>query len=327
MPPHTHRYLSIASVVFLSTVFLPEVSAAATNKNIKMECSQDEHVFSSAHGQFRLNICSPTAEAVTPAIETDSENPVLGELRFISGEATNKVTATWPFEVDMLSAWVGGEGLQFWDGHIMTLDIGTERNGVLYIANWTGKKFVMTEYPYRTGDEDAMTLRWEKDAFLVHTPPDGERRLMVQNADTETPGKFSQETLTCTFTDGNQAIHSLALGIDTASMVTKLAYTTLRPATLGDSRFLCGVYASRDDNLQDESEWTDGQHGNVTVAINGEGTVAKVENWTDYVHIARDNNRYTLRFDVDTPLFCDSGADMAETVTLVRGNKTCHDVQ
>ncbi|KAA0910912.1 hypothetical protein [Pusillimonas sp. ANT_WB101] len=276
MAPHTHRYLSIASVVILTTVFLPEVSSAAANKNFKMECSQDEQVFSSAHGQFRLDICSPTADAVTPATETDTENPVLGEQRFISGEATNTVTTAWPFEVDMLSAWVGGEGLQFWDGHIMTLDIGTERNGILYIANWTGKTFVMTEYPYRTGDEDTMTLRWEKDAFLIHTPSDGERRLVVQNTDTETPGKFSQETAACTFTDDNQAIHSLALGIDTAGLVTKLAYTALRPATLGDSRFLCGVYASRDDNLQDESEWTDGQHGNLTVAINGEGTVARV---------------------------------------------------
>ncbi len=166
---------------------------ALTALKTPMDCPADDEVFSSAQGTFQLLICTPL-----PPDDTDDkpfENmPKWGQLRFIHQDPKGQETTTyWPIELDWLSSWVGGEGLQFWGNHLMTLDIGSERGGILYIANWTGKQFVISEYLYMTGDEDSMTLSWEPRGFIVDTVPDGVQRLVMHTNNDPMLGKFTQK--------------------------------------------------------------------------------------------------------------------------------------
>lgn len=298
----------------------------SAERQIKLDCPSSEQVFSSPQGEFRLVICTPAAVPEPDKDPSEWIAPMAGgELRFIHTRSGQETTTTWPIETDMLSAWVGGEGAQFWGEHIMTLDIGTERNGYLFIANWNGQAFVVSEYYYRTGDEDAMTLNWQDGDFLIDTPPDGQRRLIAQGVESAAPGTFTQEILSCTSGTGTteDISHTLSLAIDTAGRVTTLSYLSsfTRPDG-GETPFTCTVNATRDDY---ETEWIDSPSGDTVVGIDGEGMMPVGEPYppeVDHVQIKRNKNNYALRFDVDVALFCDLGS-MAKSLTLERGNPSC----
>lgn len=210
----------------------------------------------------------------------------------------------------------------------MTLDIGSERGGILYIANWNGERFVVSEYFYMTGDEDSMTLSWEPKGFLVDTIPDGVRLLVMQGNNEPKPGEFIQETLSCTIqsNDRPQPQHMLQLAVDTSGLVTSLSYQSSWTMA-GTDPFRCHVHATRDDY---ETEWNDSDDGKTTIAINVEGTEdndnASPAN-LDYVHVTRSNSNYKIRFNVDIALFCEASGIMAKELTLGKTIAQCLDVK
>lgn len=314
------------TALFIAALSSGATQAATSPDTTALDCPPSEQDFSSPQGEFRLVICTPAAVPEPGKAPDEWKVPMggNGELRFIHAGPEWETTSAWPIQADMLSAWVAGEGLQFWDDHILTLDVGTERNGYLFIANWNDEAFAISEYYYRTGDEDAMELSWQDGAFLIDTPPDGQRRLVAQSVGSPAPGTFAQETLGCTSGAGtmDDIRHTLNLAIDVAGRVTTLSYMSLFTRPDSSNPFTCTVNATRDDY---ETEWIDNPSGDTVVGIDSEDMVPLGEPFppeVDHVRVKHKKDAYTLRFDIDAPLFCDLGT-MAKSLTLERGNPNC----
>ncbi|MGB3288177.1 MAG: hypothetical protein WBA83_02760 [Burkholderiaceae bacterium] len=278
------------------------------------DCPLPAPRFSSAQGAFGL---SDACE-----LRADSEEPQAVFQFFHRGKKGDTLGTYWGSQ-DTLAAVISDElqdGLKFWDGHILTLDLPEERGGVLVIANWTGKQFVISEYAYQTGDEDSMELSWLDGAFIVKTEADGKRRLLAGHD--ANAGAFAQEALACSWGKG-QSTQSLSLPIDMRGEVTGVSYAGTTPAPDGTA-YVCLVDVKRDDG---RAEWVQEKDG-VLIVFNADDTaVQDGPSDPDRLRVTHKADVFTLDLDVFAPRYCGQSARMARQISMKKGDPTCTSVE
>lgn len=278
-------------------------------------CPPQAPTFTSSHGSFGVMQCE--------LAEDDPEAPA--QFQFLHRGPDGDTVGVQAIDRETLSATVDETAPKFWDGHIVTLDLPQERGGVLLIANWTGKQFAVSSYPYGSGDEDGLELDWQDGGFLVTTSTDGKRRLLAGSADSAEPGAFAQEALTCTDESDNGPSQDVTLAIDTHGDVSKLSYLASTPAVDGTS-LSCSVDANRDDG---NTQWSTTASGTqvITWADGEAGTEGSGEVEPSRVSIVRKGDLYTLDVQVQHAMFCGQSSELASRIVLKRGLKTCVKVE
>lgn len=289
---------------------MPGVAAHAAQM---ADCSPATTQFSSGQDAFGVSECMSQAD--------DAEAGAV--LQFLHRGATGDTLDTYVVGQDMLDAVTSDsllEGLKFWGGHVLTLDLPQERGGVLVIANWTGRQFAISEYAYQTGDDDSMELSWLDGAFIVQTQPEGKRRLLTTNE--PVPGAFAQEAMACSKGSG-QAMQALHLAIDMSDEITGVSYMGTTPAPDGTA-YVCSVDVTRDDG---QAEWSQ-ENSTLLIRFNqDEVDTHDGPSDPDRLQITRKDDVYTLDLDLFAPRYCGQSARMARQIRLKKGDANCVSVQ
>lgn len=272
--------------------------------------------FSSQQGSFRVLECLPEVDRATASDPEATLPPI--ELRFQHRGPGGETSGTYAIDADSYSAIVDRLQPRFWDGHLVTLKLRYERGGLWLIGNWTGSGFVVTQYPYATGDEDGLEVKWDRDAFIVTTVPEGERRVTAHDrgGDAE-PGYFMTESTTCTTAADAAAAQRLRLGLDTDGWVIELEYTSAVAAGDGTNA-ACLVQAGNGDYA---SDWARAGNGDTTVDIPSEDD--SVPDSQLRIHRNEEGHTYTVDFDVVARTFCGNSDAIARRVVLKRGVDAC----
>lgn len=263
--------------------------------------------FSSLQGTFGVEECAPAADART-------------KLHFTHRGAAGGAGADYWIEQETLETVTSDQlldGTKFWDGHILTLDLPQERGGLLVIANWTGKGFVFSEYPYLTGDEDSMKLSWQEDGFIVDTEPEGKRRLLAGNE--PAAGTFAQEAWACSRGARGQSTQSLKLPVDLGGGIAGLSYTGTTPSPDGTA-YVCTIDVRRGD---DQAAWSqDGDSLLITFERDDTDPPDGPDD-PDRLRITRKGDSFVVDFDLFPPRFCGQSAQMPRQITLRKGGTAC----
>lgn len=273
--------------------------------------------FSSQQGSFRLLECLPKVDPDTVSGFDAMSPPV--ELRFQHRGPDGETSETYAVDADAYSAIVDDRlRPQFWGGHLVTLDLRYERGGLWLIGNWTGSSFVVTPYAYASGDEDGLDVKWDRDAFVVTTVPEGERRVTAHDSggDAE-PGYFMTESTTCTMATDAAVTHKLRLGLGTDGRVIELEYASAVPVGDG-THAACLIQAGSGDYA---SDWTRAGNGDTTVDIASEDDGVP----GSQLRIRRNEagDTYTVDFDVVAQAFCGNSDAIARQVVLRRDAPAC----
>lgn len=235
------------------------------------------------------------------------------EIRFVRKSAQGIATGSFWFDRNDWSA-VVGEDQKLLDGHVMVLDLPSERGGTLLLANWAGNAFVITSYGYMTNDEDRASVTWKNGAVLVSTVPEGARRL-VANAD----GLFAQETLRCEIKKSSiGASHHLDLPIDAQGNITEFHYFTTMPAA-NDVVNSCSVDLTPDNP---ETIWQQESKTVQHIAFEGGGGEDPDEP-EEFIQVERKGGRYWIDFSVNASRFCGQSVALPGILTLTPGKPTC----
>lgn len=196
-------------------------------------------------------------------------------------------------------------------GHVLVVNLSEERGGTLLIGNLHEGGLALTAYRYASGDEDSAEPDFRAGVLSVKTGAEGLRRL-VEDSDAEAavPHGYVPETVACVREDTQGTTH-LRLSVDAAGEVYALSYLSVMPDGLS-----CSLDARQG---QDETTWRNGQSG-LRIVWGAEADASRVG-------IRRKDNLYTVDArQVRPPDFCGHSAQLADVITLRRGEKTCASV-
>ena len=206
--------------------------------------------------------------------------------------------------------------------HVFVVNTPAERGGHLIVANQYQDKLIMTQYPYSSGDEDTALVRFINGAINVgnSASPDAPGWNLVEetNSESPTPHAYVAEAVNCETEDkmGYTFVH---MPIDAAGKVYALEYLSVMPG--GTS---CTVSAARNDALEDpylRTVWSDeGSHTNIVWPSD--------EEYLSTVIITHKGDLYTVDAKrALNSLFCGQSSQLANIITLRRGNPACEHVQ
>lgn len=327
-PMHTtFRYVSLRCMATATICLAHAGCAADTSPTVDgTAVSVDASV-----GELGVAVeeCKPISENIQGSIGTfsileclpaDGDEQAKVIVRFVHRGADGQVTADHAVDRDSYSATAGEIAPQFWDGHVVTVDLAQERDGTLLIASLVGERIVVTARSYHTSDDDSLVLAWYDGALVTTTEADGQLRLVEMGADQAAPGTFEQESLACKGETDGGTEHSIRLAIDTDGRVTGLDYLSLSPAVDG-TMMSCTIKAERGDG---DSEWSYNGRGGSTVAL---GTFEQgEEDSRDRVRIERDEELYDVVVDAEPVPYCGQSAQLARRIVLRPGSRRCDSV-
>lgn len=200
---------------------------------------------------------------------------------------------------------------QVCDGHIFIINLAQERGGTLVIGNLVDDGIAMTQLPYSSGDEDTAQLAF-KDGVLLVTDAGGSFRLVettrAEGADAPLHG-LVPESIECE-RESPQGYVRLWLAPNIDGSIRKFDFITVMP-----SKFSCAVSAGLDDN------------GVITQGKDVSNFEWEGEEYDSHMRIVRSGETYRLETTgYYPPAFCGQSAELAESVTLQRGEARCADV-
>lgn len=237
------------------------------------------------------------------------------EIRFVHKDGANVRVGAFKMDSVAYSA-VTDANAKLWDKNVVSVDLARERGGTLVVADWNGADFVVSQVPYRTGDEESLGLEYRNAAFVLSTEANGQERL-TQVTEGEDKGRYRRESVACRADAKGKFSQSLELTINAAGRVNALAYIGLTPQDTG--AFSCSIDADRADG---ESVWTD-ENGETVVAFQGDGE----DDEPNRIRIRSAKGLYTVDFEVKVSGFCGQSSVSATQIVLQSGEKTCKSVE
>lgn len=286
-------------------------------------CSVLDPGFSSSRGKFRVLDCHARA-----ASAPEQGNPPPVELQFQHLGPTGQTSTSFQVAKDDYSAIVSDALVpQFWDDHLVTLQLERERGGLWVIANWTGSAFVLTPYEYITGDEDGLQVTWYDDGFTVTTQPEGQRRLLTGGPDSQ-PGVFANESVACT-DDSSGISQKLRLGLDTEGSIFDLLYSSAVPAGDGTSH-VCLIQSAHGG----PDSWQRAGNGDITIDIPSNDDAIPDSQLRIRMDQAQPEQTgdgtpavYKVVLDVVAASFCGQSDAIADEIVLNAGSPRCASIR
>ncbi len=207
------------------------------------------------------------------------------------------------------------QATQVCDGHIFVVNLASERGGTLALGNLRDGTLAMTRLNYESGDEDTAEVSF-KDGFVIVTDSNGSVRLQeTADPDPNIPAHgLVAEYVDCERDDPEG--HSwLRLNLDVEGGVRALEYLSVMPD--GNS---CTVTAN---TLDGETTFT--RRGDDTELLWSDGDD---EAHSSRMRIEHRGDTYRLVTTGHVPSsFCGHSAQLAESVSLQRGQAQCTAVQ
>lgn len=241
----------------------------------------------------------------------DCETPAGGEVRFVHKDGENGRVKAFQMDAQASSAIVDSNA-KLWDNKIVSVDFAAERGGMLLIANWTGKDFVLSNVNYYTGDEESLGLDYKDNSFFLTTERNGTERFteVTQGQD---KGRYLRETVSCEIKAKGHFDQVLDLSVNTAGRINAVGYLGITPQESG--AFSCSIDADRSDG---ETTWTE-ENGETVVAFKGDGE----DDELNRIFIRSEKGLYTVDFAVKVADFCGQSSVSATQIQLQSGEKIC----
>ncbi len=200
------------------------------------------------------------------------------------------------------------QATQVCGGHVLVTNLSEERGGTLLIGNLHEGGLALTAQRYASGDEDSAETDFRAGVLSVKTSLESLRHLIEDNdAGATVPHGYVPESVSCKREEA-QGTTTLSLAVDAAGEVYAVNYLSVMPD--GPS---CSLDALRG---QDETTWHQDKSG-LRIVWGDEADASRVD-------IGRKGDVYTVNARQTRPTdFCGQSAQLADVITLQRGERTC----
>lgn len=189
-------------------------------------------------------------------------------------------------------------------------NLQAERGGTLVVGELRDGRLALRTLEYDSGDEDAAEITWGGSEPLVTTSANGTHALSALMAAAATPAATGPRTLECR-SEEPRGTQLLALEVDGAGRLGSVSYSSVTPGGH------CSVDARRGEP---ETHWTD-TPGRTAIRW---GEAAPGTPGASLLLVSREGGGYVLdTSSLDWTFACGQSAEMALSITLNPGEKTC----